>query len=169
VKPFYLSRETVLYLSRETVLPIKPFYLSNATCAATHSFLAMFDSDDPKTAIDVPSFPMGSERINELMPALLAEIKDCEVLRKRLFQVNFLTTVKGDAMISMLYHKRLSEEWEALAEAARGRLGVSIIGRSRKQKVRRGFVLFFSPLTREPQFFFSFFLPLSFGLAAAAA
>ena len=100
------------------------------------SFLAMFDSDDPKTPVEVPQFPMGSEKINELMPALLAEIQASETLRKKLFQVNFLTTVKGEAMISMLYHKRLNEEWEAEAEAMRARLGVSIVGRSRKQKVR---------------------------------
>ena len=101
------------------------------------SFLAMFDSDDPKTPVEVPSFPMGSEKINELMPKLLAEIEASETLRKKLFQVNFLTTVKGEAMISMLYHRRLNEEWEAEAETMRVRLGVSIVGRSRKQKVRR--------------------------------
>lgn len=100
------------------------------------SFLAMFDSDDPKTPVEVPSFPMGSEKINELMPKLLAEIEASETLRKKLFQVNFLTTVKGEAMISMLYHRRLTEEWELEAEAMRHRLGVSIVGRSRKQKVR---------------------------------
>ena len=77
---------------------------------------------------------MGSERINQLMPALLEEIKANEVLRKKLFQVNFLTTVKGDALVSMLYHRRLTEEWEEAANAARARLDVSIIGRSRKQK-----------------------------------
>ena len=101
------------------------------------SFLAMFDSDDPKQPVEIPSFPMGSERINELMPALLDEIAKCDVLRTKLFQVNFLTTVKGDALVSMLYHRRLTEEWEAAAEEARARLGVSIIGRSRKQKVRQ--------------------------------
>ena len=100
------------------------------------SFLAMFDSDDPKTPVEVPSFPMGSEKINELMPKLLAEIEASETLRKKLFQVNFLTTVKGEAMISMLYHRRLTEEWELEAELMRHRLGVSIVGRSRKQKVR---------------------------------
>ena len=100
------------------------------------SFLAMFDSADPKTPIEVPLFPMGSERINALMPKLLEEVMASDALRKKLFQVNFLTTVAGDAMISMLYHRRLTEEWEAQAEAMRHRLGVSIVGRSRKQKVR---------------------------------
>ena len=71
-----------------------------------------------------------------ITPAILDEIKANEVLRKKLFQVNFLTTVKGDALVSMLYHRRLTEEWEEAANAARARLDVSIIGRSRKQKVR---------------------------------
>jgi tRNA (uracil-5-)-methyltransferase len=102
-----------------------------------NSFLAMFDSDDPKTPIEIPVFPMGSEKINELMPALLEEIKKSKILREKLFQVNFLTTVKGDALMSMLYHRRLTEEWEKAAEDMRVRLGVSIVGRSRKQKVRR--------------------------------
>ena len=101
------------------------------------SYLAMFDSDDPKTPIEVPSFPMGSEKINELMPAFIEEIGRSEVIRRKLFQVNFLTTTKGDALISMLYHKPVkTDEWEREAEEMRQRLGVSIIGRSRKQKVR---------------------------------
>ena len=101
------------------------------------SYLAMFDSDDPKTPIEVPSFPMGSEKINELMPAFIEEIGRSEVIRRKLFQVNFLTTMKGDALISMLYHKPVkTDEWEREAEEMRQRLGVSIIGRSRKQKVR---------------------------------
>lgn len=101
------------------------------------SYLAMFDSDDPKTPIEVPSFPMGSEKINELMPAFIEEIGRSEVIRRKLFQVNFLTTMKGDALISMLYHKPVkTDEWELEAEKMRQRLGVSIIGRSRKQKVR---------------------------------
>jgi tRNA (uracil-5-)-methyltransferase len=49
---------------------------------------------------------MGSERINQLMTGVLEEVAQSEVLRKRLFQVNFLTTVKGDALVSMLYHKK---------------------------------------------------------------
>jgi tRNA (uracil-5-)-methyltransferase len=100
------------------------------------SYLAMFDSDDPKTPIEVPAFPMGSERINDLMPRFLEEIGKSEVIRRKLFQVNFLTTRKGDALVSMLYHKPVKTEgWAEAAETMRQRLGVSIIGRSRKQKV----------------------------------
>ena len=121
------------------------------------SFLAMFDSADPKTPVEVPLFPMGSERINALMPKLLEEVMASDALRKKLFQVNFLTTVAGDAMISMLYHRRLAEEWIEAAEAARRRLGVSVVGRSRKQKVSRPLDrVFFRPFSRTPSRRFGF-------------
>jgi tRNA (uracil-5-)-methyltransferase len=81
------------------------------------SYLAMFDSDDPKTPIEVPAFPMGSERINDLMPRFLEEIGKSEVIRRKLFQVNFLTTRKGDALVSMLYHKPVKTDgWAEAAE-----------------------------------------------------
>jgi tRNA (uracil-5-)-methyltransferase len=121
------------------------------------SFLAMFDSADPKTPVEVPLFPMGSERINALMPKLLEEVMASDALRKKLFQVNFLTTVAGDAMISMLYHRRLAGEWIEAAEAARRRLGVSVVGRSRKQKVIRPLDrVFFRPFSRTPSRRFGF-------------
>lgn len=59
-------------------------------------------------------------------------------------QVNFHTTLSGQAMVSLLYHKRLEEEqWTAAAQAMRQQLAQAapllrgqlptIIGRSRKQ------------------------------------
>lgn len=44
-------------------------------------------------------FKVASKLINELMPAVLEESKKTEVLRKRLYQVNFHTTLKGEAMV----------------------------------------------------------------------
>ena len=59
-------------------------------------------------------------------------------------QVNFHTTVSGQAMVTMIYHRKLGAEWIAAAQKLRQVLGacssssqpsVHIIGRSRKQKV----------------------------------
>ena len=59
-------------------------------------------------------------------------------------QVNFHTTVSGQAMVTMIYHKKLDEGWTAAAQKLRKVLGacpsssqpsVHIIGRSRKQKI----------------------------------
>ena len=105
--------------------------------AGDKSFMAMFDNEDPKTPVEIETFPMGSERINSLMKEVLREIKDEPALRRKLFQVNFLTTSgTDDALVSMLYHRPLDAAWEAAAEEARQRMKVSVIGRSRKQKAR---------------------------------
>ena len=59
-------------------------------------------------------------------------------------QVNFHTTVSGQAMVTMIYHRKLDADWIAAAQKLREVLGacpsssqpsVHIIGRSRKQKV----------------------------------
>jgi tRNA (uracil-5-)-methyltransferase len=60
-------------------------------------------------------------------------------------QINFHTTLNGEATVSMLYHKALDEQWQAAARALRPVLAAAspsanghvphIIGRSRKQKV----------------------------------
>ena len=69
------------------------------------------------------------------MGRLLAEIHASELLRRSLFQVEFLTTLSGDALITIIYHKKLDEAWETEARAMQARLGFPVIGRSRKQKI----------------------------------
>ncbi|MFC3282448.1 tRNA (uridine(54)-C5)-methyltransferase TrmA [Litchfieldella rifensis] len=101
-------------------------------------FYAMFEVDplDPKkkTVIRLDDYPVASRRINELMPRLLDAVRDIPVLRRKLFQVEFLTTLAGEALITLIYHKPLDDTWEAEARALQTTLGVSIIGRSRKQR-----------------------------------
>lgn len=102
-------------------------------------FYAMFESDperpDKKRAVRVDQFPVASERINELMPLLLEAVREDEVLSRKLFQVDFLTTLAGEALITLIYHRPLGDDWEVAARALEERLGVMIIGRSRKQRL----------------------------------
>ena len=98
-------------------------------------FYAMFEPGNRKKAYEVREFNIASALINELMQSLLAEIHTSELLRRRLFQVEFLTTLSGDALITLIYHKKLEDDWEAEARALQERLGFPIIGRSRKQKL----------------------------------
>lgn len=69
------------------------------------------------------------------MTELLEELQGNELLSKRLFQVEFLTTLSGDALITLIYHKKLEEAWQQEAERLQDKLGFPIIGRSRKQKL----------------------------------
>ena len=75
-----------------------------------------------------------------MMKALLAEIQGNEVLTRKLFQVDYLSTLSGEIAVSLLYHKKLDEQWESEAKALKTRLtkqgfNVQIIGRATKQKI----------------------------------
>lgn len=95
---------------------------------------AMFEPGERKRPILIDSFPVASHKINELMPRLMAAINEQSVLRQRLFQMEFLTTLSGDALVSLIYHRKLDDAWEAAATALAQSLDLSIVGRSRKQK-----------------------------------
>ena len=101
-------------------------------------YYIMFDQVT-KQKFKVESFPVASKLINQLMTALLDEIRDHSLLRQKLFQVDFLTSLSGEAVISLLYHKTLSEEWQSACRKLKEKLSVicciNIIGRAKKQKV----------------------------------
>ncbi|MDI9779513.1 tRNA (uridine(54)-C5)-methyltransferase TrmA [Pseudomonas putida] len=96
---------------------------------------AMFAPGDKHKAILIDDFPIASQRINELMPRLKAAWQASEALGNRLFQVEFLTTLAGDAMITMCYHRPLDEAWEVAARQLAEDLGVNVIGRSKGKRL----------------------------------
>lgn len=95
----------------------------------------MFDPDAPDVPVPVRDFPIGSQRINELMPRLRAELLRTPLLRHRLFMVEFLTTLSGDALVTLIYHRPLDAHWQEAAATLQATLGARLIGRSRKQKI----------------------------------
>ncbi|MEO8409076.1 MAG: tRNA (uridine(54)-C5)-methyltransferase TrmA [Propionivibrio sp.] len=96
---------------------------------------AMFASDDPKRPILIDTFPAASASICAAMPRLRAALQDNEILKSRLFQANFLATLSGELMITLIYHRPLDERWEMAARELAAELEVQLIGRSRKQKI----------------------------------
>lgn len=101
-------------------------------------FYAMFKKEQPKVPCRIEQFPIGSKCINQLMPQLLNRIKESTVLRHKLFQVEFLTTLSGQALITLIYHKKLDQHWQHQARELSQQLNVQIIGRSKKQRVVLG-------------------------------
>lgn len=98
----------------------------------------MFDKAlDSKVRCD--QFLPASELINKVMPALIEELKPNPTLRHRLFQIDFLSTLSGEILVSLLYHKQLDEQWQVEAKALKEKLAttfnINIIGRARKQKL----------------------------------
>ena len=94
----------------------------------------MFDPEQPKTPIIMQQFPAGSEQINQLMAALRTRLNQQSELRQKLFQAEFLTTLSGQALITLIYHRPLTQQWQQQAETLAADLNCQLIGRSRKQK-----------------------------------
>lgn len=76
--------------------------------------------------------------INEMMEVLMAELRPNNILRHKLFQVDFLSTLSGEILVTLLYHRQLAEDWLVEAAQLKDRLStkfkVNLIGRARKQK-----------------------------------
>lgn len=122
------------------VFPSEPeYYRMRAEFRLWHendeSWYAMFNPEEPKKPVRVDHFPVGSRLINELMGKVLDAVHQDDALRHRLFQVEFLTTQQGDALITLLYHKKLNEDWEARARHWQEVWGFPVIGRARKQRL----------------------------------
>ncbi|SDC05086.1 tRNA (uridine(54)-C5)-methyltransferase TrmA [Acinetobacter boissieri] len=101
-------------------------------------FYAMFEADEigkNKKAVRVDQFPIASTQINQLMPVLLEEIKQQKQLHHRLFEIDFLGSLSGEMLVTLIYHHKLNEEWQQLAHALGEKLNIKIIGRSRGQKL----------------------------------
>ncbi|TBU90992.1 tRNA (uridine(54)-C5)-methyltransferase TrmA [Stutzerimonas kirkiae] len=96
---------------------------------------AMFAPGDKHTPILIDDFPVASRRINQLMPRLKAAWLASEALGFKLFQVEFLTTLSGDALVTLAYHRPLDDAWQAAARALAEELQASIVGRSRGQRL----------------------------------
>lgn len=97
----------------------------------------MFDQES-KEKYRVDEFPQASQLINLAMSSLIPMLKSNSVLRNKLFQVDYLSTLSGELIISLLYHKPLDEQWakeaELLSQSIIPSQKVNIIGRARKQK-----------------------------------
>ncbi|MFZ7171719.1 tRNA (uridine(54)-C5)-methyltransferase TrmA [Avibacterium volantium] len=99
----------------------------------------MFDRQTRKP-YRIDHFPIASQLINEMMQALLPLLKQQTILKHRLFQIDYLSTLSNKIIVSLLYHKVLDEQWQQAAVALRQTLqqqgfDVQIIGRASKQKI----------------------------------
>ena len=99
------------------------------------SHYVMFAKGEPDKPIFIDDFPIAHAQINRCMKALHVEIMQSQALRQRLFQVEFLSGLSGDMLVTLIYHRKLDEEWQLAAKAVEEKLNIGIIGRSRKQKV----------------------------------
>lgn len=101
-------------------------------------YFYMFDKVlDKKVRTD--QYMPASVLINEMMLSLMEQLRPNATLRHKLFQVDFLSTLSGEILVSLLYHKKLDDVWKEEATKLKEELSLkykmNLIGRARKQKI----------------------------------
>ena len=94
---------------------------------------AMNDIDKKTLLIDSCSIVAPS--ISNLMTTLLNELSQNKILNFKLFSIEFLSSTTQNTLVTLIYHQKLDDQWKELAMSLSKKLGIKIIGRSRKQKV----------------------------------
>lgn len=97
------------------------------------SHYAMSDKDTKKPVF-LTEFPVANERINQLMPVIMDAVNNNEILRKKLFQIEFLSTLTNDTLVTFIYHRPIDDAWDEAITPLKESLEINVIGRSRKQK-----------------------------------
>jgi tRNA (uracil-5-)-methyltransferase len=101
-------------------------------------YFFMFDKET-KEKIRIDQFPPASKIINLAMSSLIEHIKTNKTLRFKLFQVDFLSTTQNELLITLIYHRRLEDEWNVEAKKLKEALSsigkIHIVGRAKKQKI----------------------------------
>lgn len=95
---------------------------------------AMFEPGSNRKAYPLETFPVASLGINEVMPKLMAAINGDELLRRKLFQIEFLSSTQGEVLASLIYHRPLDDAWQERAGQLAQDLNIHIIGRARGSK-----------------------------------
>ncbi len=129
-------------LTNVTVFPSSPtHYRARAEFRIWHegdtSDYIMFNQET-KEKVNIKQCPMASVAIDALMPKLMTEIMQNSVLRQRLFQIDFLSTLSGEMLVTLIYRRAIEGDhaWLDAANQLKDTLAIThIIGRARKQKI----------------------------------
>ena len=107
-------------------------YRARAEFGFSEKSYTMMESEQ-KIYMDKSSIPHPG--IQEIMPDLLIQINKSKLILKKLFQINFRTS-GTHVLATLIYHKPLKEDWILAAKDIQDNFkNLSLIGRSKKQKV----------------------------------
>ncbi|TLD81013.1 tRNA (uridine(54)-C5)-methyltransferase TrmA [Helicobacter sp. MIT 05-5293] len=135
---------------------IDPSYIE-AFASPTQSFRARaefrFDRHTPNTPLafamnrygandrtPIETCPILLDSLQSLMSLLLPSLRS-PILTHKLYACNFLGSLRGESIITLIYHKQLDSQWIAAAQDLQSYLNshfshkIHIIGRSKNQKV----------------------------------
>ncbi len=85
--------------------------------------------------LPIKSCQIVNPMISAAMKILKKEIEKKDILREKLFSVEFLSSSKKDLLTTLIYHKKLDSKWQEEAFKLSDKLDIKIVGRSRKVKI----------------------------------
>ena len=88
-----------------------------------------------KTTLEINDCQIVSTQIQELMPKLLARLEANSTMAFKIYAIEFLGSTTKDMLVTLIYHRKLDEQWNEEAKEIEKDFAIKIIGRSRKQKV----------------------------------
>ncbi|MEA3314537.1 MAG: tRNA (uridine(54)-C5)-methyltransferase TrmA [Campylobacterota bacterium] len=101
-----------------------------------NSFILNYAMNDiNKKVLPIQSCSIVSDIISKTMDKIIVELSKSDKLNFKLFSIEFLSSTTNDILVTLIYHKKLDEQWSISAKELSEKLNIKIIGRSRKQKV----------------------------------
>ncbi len=88
-----------------------------------------------KKIIKIDECHIVSTYIQKLKKEILEIIKNSITLKNKLFAIEFLTTTTNEAIVTLIYHKKLDDIWKIEALKRFKNLNINIIGRSKGVKI----------------------------------
>jgi tRNA (uracil-5-)-methyltransferase len=76
-----------------------------------------------------------SMSIKLIIDILLIDINSIEILKNKLFRLDFLSNQSGEVILGMIYHKKLDQEWKDQIKKIKDKYKINIVGLSKKQKI----------------------------------
>ena len=126
------SKDISKYYPKKIVTNLSPASSYRSRCEFGYSKEAYVMHDD-KSKIYIKSFDIGVKSIQLLMPILLELINNSFEIKNKLFQINFRSNSKNNVLVTLIYHKNISEDLINKIEQIKKKLKVEIIIRAKNQ------------------------------------
>ena len=118
-----------LYIDKVPI-NLSPSLSFRSRCEFGYSKNAYTMKDSSKT-IYLNKFLYADKSIQQLMPKILEEINESQIMKNKLFQINFRTNSKNKILVTLIYHLKVNEPLIKTIEEISKKLNVDIIIRSK--------------------------------------
>ena len=126
------SKDISKYYPKKIVTNLSPASSYRSRCEFGYSKESYVMHDD-KSKIYIKSFDIGVKSIQLLMPILLELINNSFEIKNKLFQINFRSNSENNILVTLIYHKNISEDLINKIELIKKKLKVEIIIRAKNQ------------------------------------